>query len=358
MLSNKKMELNKIMMSILSASFFTTTAIAADINYSNNANVVTPAASSAPVANYVPRSVNPAPAIPVTPPGSLPVTQAQQVSPMASEANSASKAALQNMGARVKVDEKTAQLLQMLNTPNEKIREFKYDMYEKDRVVSELPVTPAKSVISTVIARVEPGSTPPVIRLYKNRASTVLFTDSTGAPWPIVNYAVGSSQDFAISRLDKPAPLGSMLTITPNDTHVSGNLTVALENLNTPVVLEFVSAQQEWDARADVRVQSIGPNARLMATSLPDAADSRLLSVLQGVAPEGAKPLRVSTPSAQVWLAKDGKMFVRTRYSLMSPAFEDVTSSPDGTFAYKMIATPIILFKYENNFGEIYVDGF
>jgi hypothetical protein len=43
----------------------------------------------------------------------------------------------------------------------------------------------------------------------------------------------------------------------------------------------------------------------------------------------------------------------------MSPAFDNVTQSPDGTFAYKMIPVSVVLFKVEDGrFGEFTVDGF
>jgi hypothetical protein len=52
-------------------------------------------------------------------------------------------------------------------------------------------------------------------------------------------------------------------------------------------------------------------------------------------------------------------MYVRTRYKIMSPAFDHVTSSPDGTYAYKMIPVPVVLFKVaDGRFGEFSVDGF
>lgn len=40
-----------------------------------------------------------------------------------------------------------------------------------------------KATNGLIVASVSPGSTSPVIRLYKNRTSTLLITDMSGQPW-------------------------------------------------------------------------------------------------------------------------------------------------------------------------------
>lgn len=252
----------------------------------------------------------------------------------------------------------SAAVLNMLNTTNERIREINRKIYDKARVINEPPVPQPEAVISTATANLSPGSMPPVVRLFKNRSTSIVMTDNTGAAWPIVNYEIGSSEDFTVRRMDKPAPEGSVLTVTPNGSHVSTNIILFLKDLPTPVVLELVSAQKKVDYRIDIRVQAKGPNSQLVAAGLPDQIDTRLLAVLSGIAPTGAKDLKTTTGAVQAWLTKDGKMFVRTRYRVMSPAFEQVTSSPDGTYAYKMQAVPVVLYKYGDHMGEIGIDVF
>ncbi|MBT9131427.1 MAG: hypothetical protein DDT41_01733 [candidate division WS2 bacterium] len=132
-----------------------------------------------------------------------------------------------------------------------------------------------------------------------------------------------------------------------------------LRGLPTPLNIEFVSAQRIVDGTTQIRVQAIGPNSKFTSMGLPASIDSEMLNILQGVAPQGAKELRVSSKAVQAWLARDGSMYLRTRYRIMSPAFEQVTSSPDGTFAYKMIPVESVLFKVtEGSFGELTISGF
>jgi intracellular multiplication protein IcmK len=250
--------------------------------------------------------------------------------------------------------------INILNTPDSKIRQLNRDLYNKGRVINETPTTPPRSVNDVVTASLAPGATPPVVRLAKNRTTAIIITDMTGQPWPIINYDGLSDEDFTVKRLDNPAPDGYVLSVTPKGAFVSGNLEIVLKGLPSPISIDFVSAQKEVDARKEIRVQAKGPNTQFTTIGMPESLDTTLLSILQGVAPQGAKSLTVSSAAVQAWLSRDGSsMYLRTRYKIMSPAFENVTSSPDGTFAYKMVPVPVVLYKAsEGRFGEFSVDGF
>lgn len=257
-----------------------------------------------------------------------------------------------------KVDDIQA-TIEVLNASKKKIRELNRDLYNQGKVLGETPITPPRSVNGMLSASLSPGATPPVIRLFKNRTTTIVLTDMSGQPWPISNYDGLPAEDFIVKRLDKPAPEGSIISITPRGASVSGNLSLVLKGINSAVVLDFVPAQKEMDAKTEIRVQAAGPNTQFKSVGLPQALDTALLSVLQGVAPDGSKPLSVSTNAAQAWLNKDGSMYIRTRYQLLSPAFENRTSSPDGTYAYKMVSVPVVLFKTEDGrFGNFQLSGF
>ena len=249
--------------------------------------------------------------------------------------------------------------INILNTPDTKIREINKDIYNKGKVISETPIAAPRIDNGVIVARLEPGSVSPVIRLAKNRTTTITLTDMTGQPWPIINYDGLSDTDFTVKRLDNPAPDGYVLSITPKAAFVSGNLVLVLKGLATPISIDFVSNQKVVDGSKQLRVQGKGPNTQLTSISLPDSLDTNLLSILQGVAPEGLSSLKTSTAAVQAWKARDGSMYVRTRYKVMSPAFENVTSSPDGTYAYKMQLVSVVLYKAaEGRFGEFNVDGF
>jgi intracellular multiplication protein IcmK len=287
---------------------------------------------------------------PSSAPYGLPNQQAQMQQPVQNN---------QGAGGASNHKDQVETTMTVINTPNDKIREINREIYDKGRVINELPVTPPKSVNGVLTASMAPGAVPPVIRLTRNRTSAIIFTDMTGQPWPIINYDGLSTEDFVVKRLDNPAPDGYVLSVTPRGAFVNGNLVVVLKGLPSPLSVDFVSGQKEFDSRTEIRVQAKGPNASYSSIAVPDGIDTALLSVLQGVPPVGAKELKVSSNAVQAWLAKDGKMYVRTRYKVMSPAFENVTTSPDGTFAYKMVAVPVVLYKTSGDrFGEFSVDGY
>lgn len=249
--------------------------------------------------------------------------------------------------------------INILNTPAERIRGLNKDLYDKSRVISELPTVQPKAINGVIIAHLSPGAVSPVVRLSKNRTTAIIITDMTGQPWPIVNYDGLNKEDFIVKRLDGPSPEGSVLSVTPRNAFVFGNLTLMLKGLSSPLSIDFMSAQKEVDAKAEIRVQGQGPNSKYSSIGIPSSLDTSLLSVLQGVSPLGSKELKVSTAAVQGWLGKDGYMYIRTRYKIMSPAFSQVTSSPDGTYAYKMIAVPVVLYKVDaSHFGEFSISGF
>ena len=275
---------------------------------------------------------------PVTPPAGMPVQEEFRPS-------------------QDKVDS-TQTMINLLNASEDKIREINREMYKRGRVINELPVTPPKSVNDIVIAKLSPGSVAPVIRVFKNRTTSIILTDSMGRPWPIVNHDGLPDDDFTVKRVDNPAPDGYVLSITPKGAFVSGNLIVLLKGLPTPLNIEFVSAQKEVDGTTQIRVQALGPNSQFTSLGLPSGMDTELLSVLQGVAPQGSKELMPSSKSVQAWQSKDGWMYVRTRYKIMAPAFKEVSSSPDGTSAYKMVPVDVVLYKNDDGkFGEFTISG-
>lgn len=249
--------------------------------------------------------------------------------------------------------------INILNTPDQKIRNLNKDIYNKGKVMAETPGPAPKVSNDVIVARLEPGSVSPVIRLGKNRTTTITMTDMTGQPWPIINYDGLAEEDFIVKRLDNPAPDGYVLSITPRGPLVSGNLVLVLKGLATPISIDFVSNQRTIDGSKQVRVMGKGPNTQLTSISLPDTLDTALLSILQGVAPDGSTMLKTSTAAVQAWKSKDGSMYVRTRYRIMSPAFEHQTFSADGTYAYKMVPVSVVLYKADDGrFGEFKVEGF
>lgn len=216
------------------------------------------------------------------------------------------------------------------------------------------PKTPPRPTATSQFVNLAPGATPPVIRLAQGFVSSLVFLDSTGAPWPLVSYDLGDPKSFNI-QWDRT---GNTLMIQPSKLYTYGNLAVRLQGLNTPVMLTLIPGQKAVDYRIDMRVQGYGPNAQLTPTgqSLPPSANSILLSVLDGVPPSGSKLLEVSGGTAEAW-AVGNKIYVRTRLTILSPGWISFMSSADGMNAYEMPKAPVLLVSWHGKVMQLKIEG-
>jgi intracellular multiplication protein IcmK len=214
--------------------------------------------------------------------------------------------------------------------------------------------TPPKPTATSQFVNLSPGSTPPVIRLSQGFVSSLVFLDSTGAPWPISAYDLGDPEAFNI-QWDKT---GNTLMIQASKLYNYGNLAVRLRGLNTPVMLTLIPGQKAVDYRVDLRVQGYGPNAKSLPTEegSPPAANDILLHVLDGVPPEGSSRLVISGGDARAWLLND-KMFIRTGLTILSPGWIGSMTSADGTHAYEMQKSPVILVSWHGKVMQLKVEG-
>jgi intracellular multiplication protein IcmK len=226
--------------------------------------------------------------------------------------------------------------------------------YEKTELAKTISPTPPTPVATSQLVNLSPGSTPPVIRLSQGFVSSLVFLDSTGAPWPISAYDLGDPASFNI-QWDKT---GNTLMIQATKLYNYGNMAVRLEGLNTPVMLTLVPGQKEIDYRVDMRIQGIGPNAQMpvLGENLPPSANRLLLHVLDGVPPAGSTRLTVSGGDARAWLFKE-KMYVRTNLTILSPAWLATMTSADGMHAYEMQKSPVLLVTWHGKVMQLKVEG-
>ena len=214
---------------------------------------------------------------------------------------------------------------------------------------------PPKPVSSTIMVNLAPGTTPPAIRLAQGYVSSLVFVDSTGSPWPIASFDIGNPKAINIQWDGK----SNILLLQAAAAYSDGNIVVKLTGLPTPITLELVSGQRVVDYRADIHVSGIGPNTKDMPTGtpLPNSANQLLLGVLDGVAPAGAKPLTVPGADNQAWLLGE-RIYLRTRFTVLSPGWTGKMASPDGMIAYELPRTSSILISRYGEPTELKVEGF
>ena len=242
----------------------------------------------------------------------------------------------------------------MLPMSPEQIKRLRELFNQTQAAAATTPGTPPRPTISSQYVKLEPGATPTVIRLAEGYVTTLAFLDSTGQPWPVDNYDIGNPQAFNI-QWDKKS---NLLMIQATSLYNVGNLAVQLRGLETPVMVTLISGQKAVDYRIDLRVPGNGPNAKaLLGRNLPQSADPALLNILEGVPPAGNTALKISGGVAQAWLVGD-QLYVRTRLTLISPAWIATMSSPDGMKAYEMPKTPLILGFEDGQSIQLKVEGF
>jgi intracellular multiplication protein IcmK len=238
-------------------------------------------------------------------------------------------------------------------TPDQ-IRLLRNVLDKSQRAVSQPPGTPPKPTSSTVLVHLEPGSTPPVVRLRNGYVTSVVFVDATGQPWPIAAYDLGNPKLFNIHWDQK----GNTLMIQAATAYQEGNMAVLLKGLNTPVMVTLIPGQVAVDYRVDMRVPRMGPNALAVSNfNAPQAADPRLLDVLDGIPPNGSTQLQVSQVGTSAWL-QGNTMFMRTRLTVLSPSWTSTVSSDDGMHAYKLQPSPIVLVMEHGKITKLQVKGF
>lgn len=221
----------------------------------------------------------------------------------------------------------------MMPLTPEMIRQLHRETDAADRAAAEPPRFVPRPVSSSMVAVLSPGATPPVVRLFPNYVSNILFIDEVGHPLLIDAIDVPGKSAFTVTWSGDPKNRTNGVTISPNQMYATGNIAVHLSGVSVPVSVMLVSGQREVDTQAGIRVAGVGDVQR--GERLPSAADAGLQSFLDGLPPSAAKPLTSSLPGLQVW-SMDGKFVVRApgELALVSPAWTQKKSSPDGTTVY------------------------
>lgn len=243
---------------------------------------------------------------------------------------------------------------QLFPLDSEKIQTLKKRYIDTEYAKAANPDTPPKPTATSKFVDLSPGSTPPVIRLSQGFVSSLVFLDSTGAPWPISAFDLGDPSSFNI-QWDKTS---NTLMIQAIKMYNYGNLAVRLNGLNTPVMITLIPGQKAVDYRVDLRVQGYGPNAKNlpMEEGLPPSASDVLLHVLDGVPPTGSTHLVVSGGDASAWLLGN-KIYLRTSLTVLSPGWIESMTSADGTHAYEMQKSPVILVSWHGKVMQLKVEG-
>ncbi len=240
--------------------------------------------------------------------------------------------------------------------PPSEIIEQRYITRDVQRATNmPLGVTTART--RNIQLTLRPGETTPTIRAVRGKVTVVTFYDLTGQPWPIGNPIDGNSAAFKSSLMGEVNVTNQMVIANSATQYIDSNVAVPLAGSALPAIfnIQFVE-EGDFDARLDVKIQKTGPNARTDITrvnTLP-ATDEDMHLFLNGTAPEGSVKLKMSTPEVRAWRL-NGKMYVVTEHSLMSPAPLGTSRHSSGENVYILQDTPAMMMSINGRTDTVFV---
>lgn len=232
-------------------------------------------------------------------------------------------------------------------TPDE-IRYYRAGKEVRKEAVHE-PRRPVKAVTRSIALDLSPGAAPETIRVFDRSGAVVVFTDATGAPWPVIGKNNFAKDLFEVTQ--SPEADSPVIMISTTTGVGQGTVAVFLKDLPTPVLLTMTIGLEEADSRVDAIVPRRGPMAKQPTIEQQTAPefDPKLLDFLTKTPPSGAKQLTIqvdgdpSTATETIAWMWNEKLYVRTPLAIMSPAWRGIAKTNDGMRAYVFEPTPVLL---------------
>lgn len=265
------------------------------------------------------------------------------------------------------LEELPAPVLQQIQpiTPGQ-VRSARSAMEDMSAAAKTSPLTPIPRISSQTVS-LSVGASIPQVRVFPNQATTVTFSDATGHPWvlgapPYNSSPCASGGELCVGYI----PGSAVFTIQPTNAYASGNITVLLKGLATPVIINVKGAEPsvksktvDVDYRLDLRIPKRSPDTPVY-TATPEKKislyDKQLQSVLDGIPPEDAQRLKLKNApgSTKVWQIGD-ELYVRSNMQLQDE-FEKTLSAIDGTHVYVLPATPVLTFSVNGQARDVEVE--
>lgn len=244
----------------------------------------------------------------------------------------------------------------------EKLRDL-LDSYEKKQsyksaVDDKVPLTPSQIVElrqllrSAEIAKAKPlnggiknnirtididvdAAKPIILNVAPGYASSIVFFDYSGSPWPIDGDIIGNKNAFDSKPGSKESNHSAVFEIKQE--FVESNALINLVGLNVPIVIKLNGNDHDVDARLSVRIPKFGPNAQMQtyATGELQSASVEALMVLDGDRLPNSKRYKLRGLEGEVIYANK-TLYIRTRASLISPPWKSMVNSTTGYKVYEL----------------------
>lgn len=218
------------------------------------------------------------------------------------------------------------------------------DKYKVTREASEARIggTPKPEVVVQTVS-LDPGVTPPVIKLSPGHVTSVDILDITGQPWPVQDVSWGGNFEVI-----SPGEGGHIIRVSPMGAMEVGNMSVQLVGLKTPVTFTLETQLEVVQYRFDARIPEYGPKASPPiidpGLTIVAGSDKALGQILDGTPPAGTEKLRVGGVDGRTSVYRVGEtMYLRTPLTLLSPGWSASVKSGDGMTVYMINNSPVLL---------------
>ena len=246
-------------------------------------------------------------------------------------------------------------LRQMMPLDEGQIQEYRERSDQRERAL--LPVSPALNS-RTVRVSLEPGGAPIKVLTTANIATSLVFHDSTGQPWPVTSVTNGGPNYFQVLRPDLPD--GNLLNVMPTQGYGTSTIVVTLEKRDIPLVIRLESdsvrsPKRKADALVLFQLAHLGPKASVPSIeNIKETADSAMLAFLDRVPPDEATRVRMEPCQEKVivW-AYNGKHYIRTSHTLMWPAWTAVVNGAGNVKCYEAPITARVMFSINGRIRTI-----
>lgn len=214
----------------------------------------------------------------------------------------------------------------------EMITEMNTTLDRTRRAAAQPPGGMIQPVTRSIRLSLQPGEALPRLQMAPGNATAMVFSDSTGAPWPVQSFTVADERAYRVQPAGESGRT-NMLVISPLQFYaMSNNLIVTLAGHPVPLVFVLETGPRQVDFRVDVSVGRRGPNAApevLAVGGLAPTDDTAMRAFGDGTPPRGARKLETSLRDVEAWRF-NSMLYIRTPHQLLSPAWVGHAASPSG----------------------------
>lgn len=199
--------------------------------------------------------------------------------------------------------------------------------------------------------------------------TSILFTDSTGAPWEISSFNVANSTEFMAYRSENIN--GNQLSLLTTAPFGVTSLTVNLKGSPSPLVFQLVTGQPEAYSIFNAKVAAVGPNAPKGSrfsnlggiSGQGFNSNDDLEELLTGVVPKGLKSLTLTGQNVGndtfAWASRDGQyIYIRTPKTINAPMpIDGGRIGGTNDMIYQLKRTQLISFAHHGRDITVKVSG-